>query len=133
YVIEDLKRRIPSDYRKYSAEAKAWRINSRFYMADWLSGVKEWEGVEVEWETAGERRPYPAPPQTPRALPARDAALVTLHLLPSGPPELIRAAHKALAFIHHPDRGGDLERMKSINNAADILLKECSYGQNASH
>jgi curved DNA-binding protein CbpA len=31
--------------------------------------------------------------------------------------EVVRAAYKALVFIHHPDRGGSTARMQEINAA----------------
>lgn len=36
-------------------------------------------------------------------------------------PEVVRAAHRALARKHHPDFGGDAKRMASINRAWAIL------------
>jgi curved DNA-binding protein CbpA len=44
-------------------------------------------------------------------------AYAVLHLLPTAPPELIKAAYRCLAMIHHPDRGGDTEAMQRINSA----------------
>jgi len=125
-VIEALKSRIPPHSRSYSADAKAWRIRSHYHLAKWLEEINWFDDVEVEeYEQARTERQYQRqapPPQTPPPSP-RESALATLHLAPSAPPELIRAAHKALALIHHPDRGGVLELMKAINNAADVLLK----------
>jgi curved DNA-binding protein CbpA len=42
---------------------------------------------------------------------------VTLHLLPSAPPEVVKAAYKALAVLNHPDKGGETEVMQRINDA----------------
>jgi curved DNA-binding protein CbpA len=36
-------------------------------------------------------------------------------------PDMIRAAYRALAWRHHPDRGGSAERMIAINEAWRIL------------
>ena len=35
----------------------------------------------------------------------------------------IRTAHKKLALKHHPDKGGDVEMMKKINDAKERALK----------
>ncbi len=35
----------------------------------------------------------------------------------------IRRQYRRLALVHHPDRGGDSEKMKEINNAYDFLMK----------
>lgn len=36
----------------------------------------------------------------------------------------VAAAHRRLALIHHPDRGGRLEEMARINEARDIAFRE---------
>lgn len=35
----------------------------------------------------------------------------------------IRKAYKSLCLKHHPDRGGDIEKMKQLNAAYDFLMK----------
>ncbi len=40
--------------------------------------------------------------------------------------EDIERAFRRLAAQHHPDRGGDPERMKEINRARDEALKDCN-------
>lgn len=37
--------------------------------------------------------------------------------------ELVRQQRRFLAKRYHPDKGGDSERMKEINDACDLLLK----------
>jgi DnaJ-class molecular chaperone len=48
-------------------------------------------------------------------------------LLPSGkpdaPPEVIKAAYKALAKIHHLDLRGNNEKMLEINRAFDVITQ----------
>lgn len=44
-----------------------------------------------------------------------------LHVQRDAKPEIIRAAHRALAWRHHPDFGGDAKRMAAINLAWSIL------------
>lgn len=46
-----------------------------------------------------------------------------LYLLPTAPLEVVRAAHRALASLHHPDVGGDPERMIEINAAYDEITR----------
>ena len=38
--------------------------------------------------------------------------------------ELLAAGYRSLAMKHHPDRGGDHERMQQINAAAEWLRKQ---------
>ena len=45
--------------------------------------------------------------------------------------EQIKAEYKRLARLYHPDLGGDLETMKSLNNAYEMALKNCN-GQRSS-
>jgi DnaJ-class molecular chaperone len=45
-------------------------------------------------------------------------------LLPNAPPEVIKAAYKALAKIYHPDARGDSEKMIAINRAFEIITQE---------
>ena len=35
----------------------------------------------------------------------------------------VRKAHKILAIKHHPDKGGNEDKMISLNNAKDLLLE----------
>lgn len=37
--------------------------------------------------------------------------------------KLVLAKRKKLAFKYHPDKGGDIEKLKEINNAVDIIEK----------
>lgn len=48
-------------------------------------------------------------------------AYAALYLLPSAPHEIVRAAYRALAHVHHPDSGGDHSRMVEINRAYETI------------
>lgn len=52
----------------------------------------------------------------------RRRAFALLGLQPGAGDAAVKEARKRLALANHPDRGGDAERMKAINVAADILL-----------
>lgn len=58
------------------------------------------------------------PPAWPNGAPWWDV----LGLPPGASEEQIRAAHRELAMVHHPDRGGDATRMAEINAARDAAL-----------
>lgn len=47
-----------------------------------------------------------------------------LGLSPDAGEQEIKAAHKALSKEHHPDLGGDGQRMVEINLARDAALKD---------
>lgn len=43
----------------------------------------------------------------------------------------IKAAYRKLALVHHPDRGGNEEKMKEVNEAYEFLVKNKErYDQN---
>lgn len=47
-----------------------------------------------------------------------------LFVTSDAPPEVIRAAYKALAMLYHPDHGGDSERMLELNRAYEHLVEK---------
>lgn len=73
-------------------------------------------------ETSTKSPPPPPPPVQAWQQPSSHHA--TLYVLPNAPKEVIRAAYRALATIHHPDAGGDSERMIEINKAYAALCGE---------
>lgn len=50
------------------------------------------------------------------------AAYAALHLMESAPPEVVRAAYRALAAMHHPDKGGDTRIMQNLNLAFELAM-----------
>jgi DnaJ-domain-containing protein 1 len=110
FLIEALKDRVPAYDRTYSPASKEWLIDAsaRADLEMWLDDAREVCGASVEWQ--------PTKHERPRTRTAPDA-FATLHLLPSAPPEVVRASYKALAMKHHPDHGGDTEAMQKINEA----------------
>lgn len=59
--------------------------------------------------------------QRVRADPPMTDPYVILQVHRSAEPEVVRAAHRALARKHHPDFGGDPTRMAAINQAWAVL------------
>ena len=43
----------------------------------------------------------------------------------------LKAQYRKLAMLHHPDRGGDLDTMKAINNEHDTIFEMLKAGYNA--
>jgi len=41
----------------------------------------------------------------------------------------VKAAHRQLAAVHHPDKGGDLDKMMQLNRARDYALDELGGSQ----
>ena len=42
----------------------------------------------------------------------------------------IKTQHRRLAMQHHPDRGGDEQRLQTINAAMDVLARNCHNSTN---
>lgn len=68
--------------------------------------------------------PKAAPPRPPRRWlpPEVTAALTVLGVADPSTEETIRRRRRELAFLHHPDRGGDVSKLIAVNKAADVLL-----------
>lgn len=62
-----------------------------------------------------------------QALDERGAALAELGLDDGTSFEAARRRYRKLVMEHHPDRGGDTERLQALNRAMDVL--ERSYGR----
>ncbi|HXG66833.1 MAG TPA: hypothetical protein VNO70_17150 [Blastocatellia bacterium] len=116
-ALEEFKEIVPRNCRRYQAEGKYWFVDLRAErrLNRWLA----WAESRFDAQVIDERRRTEYPPTDPMA----DAYKV-LHLLPSAPLPVVQAARKALARLHHPDLGGDAERMKAINNAADAIERQ---------
>jgi hypothetical protein len=55
-------------------------------------------------------------------------AWAVLHLTPNAPMQVVQAAYKALAKMHHSDLGGDDELMKAVNVSYKQILGELVNG-----
>jgi hypothetical protein len=111
-AIQGLKDFVDPSARRWQPATKSWRIlpAGQLYVIDWLAVCRDQFGADVIWgkEKRREGRTAPKPEADPFA---------ALYLLPSAPVEVVKAAYRALATMHHPDHGGDVEKMKAINAA----------------
>ncbi len=99
-VIQSLKAAIPSRCRRWDPEARVWSIDIRW-----------WESACRVFEMYGLMQGLRTP----------DTAWEALHLRSSAPPELVDAAYRTLAKVHHPDHGGDNAKMRDLNLAYEKL------------
>ncbi len=116
-AINTLKSYISPDARTFDPQAKQWNIakDADEMFQRWLAYARTVLGAKDEWvkQSDSRRERHHARPRPQAVDPYQ-----TLHLLPSAPPEVVKAAYRALATLHHPDKpGGDGERMKVINDA----------------
>lgn len=111
--ITALKAHVPHFARSWIPERKVWFVSTRYeHIA--LSLVRSYFDVHEEEEHEDDTHTQQ---NTENNLHA------TLHLLPAAPPELIRAAYRCLAMLYHPDRGGDVVKMQTLNRAYEALTK----------
>lgn len=111
-AIRKLKDAVPSDRRSYDPEAREWRINTkaRKDFRVWLAFMTTVYGASIEFPYVDD-----IPPQKSHYPPD---AFAVLHLLPSAPPEVIKASYRALSHLFHPDKAsGDTAAMQRINDA----------------
>lgn len=107
-LVDALKTEFPSYARRYNPDDKTWTV-SQPYVAH-AESLLRWRFPEARIErpdTDGRFRP--------------EQPFAVLHLLPTAPPELIDGAYRILARLHHPDRGGETERMRELNEARGAL------------
>ena len=114
--VEALKGAIPAKQRWWEPELKLWRVDRA--AGDALTGLL-WRffggyAVVAPGELGLESVQHRLPAEQPYAV---------LHLQPTAPAELVRAAYKTLALLYHPDRGGDTAEMQAINAAYEALSK----------
>ena len=118
--VAALKNDIPWDFRSWGGDWKTWTVES-FYADRAVELVRRYFGevtVEDQRRRNQESRQQSAGGPRQQTVPPDD---VTLHLLPTAPPQLIDAAYKALARLTHPDLGGSTEAMQRLNAAYERL------------
>ena len=123
--LDLLKAMVPRQLRRYDPEAKQWHVAAMGaqLLHRWLDCASESLGAQIRWfgeGAAGEQGSDGSPVRPPAQ--AEDP-YATLHLLPTAPVEVVRAAFRALAGLHHPDRGGDGEQMRRVNAAYEALAR----------
>ncbi len=112
-LIDALKAGIPAHARKYDPVAKSWTVTGRYVPVALRLMSAVFPDVDVvEQPGAGSADRAPHAGEDPWAV---------LHLRPTAPPELVVAAHRCLAKLNHPDRGGSTSTMQAINAAAEAL------------
>ena len=103
-LVAELKRAVPSRWRRWDPDAKVW-----------LFSFRGWPAAERVFQQFGLLEGVHAP---------SDTAWRILHLQPDAPPELVTAAYRTLATIWHPDTGGTNERMRDLNLAFEKLTRQ---------
>jgi len=113
WLVDALKAEIPGDARTYDPIAKSWTVAPAYAGIAIRLMYQVFTDVEIIDAAAGSGFDRGGDP--------REAALVVLHLRPTAPPELVDAAYRCLARLHHPDRGGDHDAMQALNHAVEQI------------
>jgi DnaJ-domain-containing protein 1 len=123
-MVEDCKA-VPVAYRSYDPDKRLWTISVPYADRILDRFLRRFPHATVDEYTSQERTKASPPP--PRPLHADPYEV--LHLRPSAPPELVEAAARTLAKLHHPDRQPAHEQarataaMARINRAAEDLRR----------
>ncbi len=122
--IDALKSYIGVPLRSYKPASRAWEVDADAHdeLRAWLAYARSTFNAQVQW-IGGEADTDPEAEWTPpkRARPKSVDPYTALWLLPGAPPEVIKAAYRALALMNHPDHGGDTAAMQRINAAFKLL------------
>ncbi len=116
--VNALKLVIPSEYRRWQPETKTWIIRARYHEKA-LRLLRLFFPSATVGEKPSARAAYGQGHEC-----RCDADHRALYVCQNAPPEVVRAAYWALAKAHHPDAGGDHQRMQAINAAYARLTGE---------
>jgi DnaJ-domain-containing protein 1 len=114
--VDTLKSFVEVPNRSYNPDTKTWNVSVSGYesLTKWISYICQTIDADFKWS-------QPPPPRQPKRTGIDPYA--ALHLLPTAPPSVVKAAYRALATAHHPDKGGDVVAMQNINRAYAQLTR----------
>ena len=115
-AVESIKQMVPPHSRSYDPTERAWHVTSAY--RDRIHQLLEDVFFEVEVDDRRDTSNYSPPTSNTPA-----TAYTVLHLQPTAPAELVDAAYRTLARIHHPDAGGSTETMQRLNEAVETIRR----------
>ena len=116
-VVSFIRYEIPTDYRHY--EGGRWHVHQKQLPAV-VDFATKFCGVEVDLSE------LPATLRASLNIHTEADPYTILHLRPTAPPSVIKAAYRALCKDMHPDRGGSTEQAIQLNKAYQQVLSEHS-------
>lgn len=117
--VELLKNTIPYTSREWDPERKAWTIDPPYTDLAIALLVKHFPDAHI----GGRPGPSFRSPRSTCSCLSRDSDYAKLYVLPTAPPEVIRAAYRALTKMRHPDVGGSVAVMQELNAAFERVGK----------
>lgn len=127
--IEDFKILVPWRERNWDPDRKVWFVETRwlFEVLDLMDTFFSWvmfnmDDQTLTGHTVKQRAQY-TPPKPPPG-PSVPEPYRILMVAPTAPPEVIKAAYRALCQMRHPDRGGTHEEMVTLNRAFEEISQK---------
>lgn len=115
----ELLRALPAEDRSWHADERCWAVDLRHLPKLAALGARLFGDTDATALHAAQRAVVEEACGAAAAAPACYAAL---HLLPSAPLPVVKAAYRALARLHHPDHGGSSREMAAITRAYQIII-----------
>lgn len=120
-LVDRFKIDVPAYARTYVPETKTWLFESAYAA----------RAVHLLQERFPDARVESAPDQDVATVSDHESEYLTLFVIPDAPPEVVKAAYRALSKLYHPDRGGDVTAMQRINDAYERLESRLPTGGRA--
>lgn len=114
-MVDALKTSIPAAHRSWDPARRGWTVRA-MYANTAMRLLQSRFDVEIEDQRATTAPDTCACAQHPQCR--------VLFVQPDAPPEVIESSYRALARLHHPDRGGDGTTMQRVNAAYAELTQE---------
>lgn len=115
-TVDGIKARVPWNGREWIPDEKAWWIDNSYLP---LIAALFGNYTAMRQRSANTPSAFDS-----TAIPDKvRLAFAVIHLLPDAPPEVVKAAYRACAALHHPDRGGDTGLMKQINLGYELAYQ----------
>ena len=112
-MVAAIKSNIPSRQRTWKSDIRQWWFKQDAQTA-MLKLAERHCGSVQHVQDNGDVAP---------AVPAElGAAYRVLHLQPTAPDDLVKAAYRTMCKLHHPDKGGMTTQMQRINEAYGRLI-----------
>jgi hypothetical protein len=116
---------LPLSYRTFDSATQCWHVY--YTKLPELVGFAKKHYDHINWSTLPADWQMMAVGGTAINIKPIEVDLYAVLFLTSNAPlEVIKASYKALALLHHPDHGGKVEDMVTINNAYEKIIKHLS-------
>jgi len=118
-LVDRFKNDIPAHARTYVPETKTWLFESAYAA----------RAVGLLTERFPDALVENAPGPHVATVSDYESEYLTLFVIPAAPPEVVKAAYRALSKLYHPDKGGDTTTMQRINEAYSHLESRLASGE----